>query len=75
MALEQLNLKPGKWLAANCGSIPSESNCQLVILAPEDQKEDLIAAGVKHAVNKHSHEENEDLRSGVEGTLQAVEVS
>ncbi|MGD0284386.1 MAG: DUF1059 domain-containing protein [Candidatus Saccharimonadales bacterium] len=75
MAVEQLNLKPGKWLVANCGKMPSESNCQLVILAPEDQKVDLIAAGVKHAVTKHGHEDNEELHRGLEGLLEVIEVS
>ena len=75
MGVEQLNLKSGKWLVSNCGKMPSESNCQLVMLAPENQKEDLIAAGVKHAVNKHGHEDNEELRKGVEGMIEAVEVS
>lgn len=75
MAQDQLNLKPGKWLVANCGSMPSESNCQLIMLAPEDQREDLIAAGVKHAVHKHGHEDNEELRKGVDGMLEVIEVS
>ncbi|HUD06605.1 MAG TPA: hypothetical protein VMR34_01840 [Candidatus Saccharimonadales bacterium] len=39
------------------------------------QKEDLIAAGVKHAVNKHGHEDNEELRKGVEGMLEIIEVN
>ena len=75
MAIEQLNLKPGKWLVADCGKMPSESNCQLVMLAPEDQKEDLIAAGVKHAVNKHGHEDGEELHNGIEGMLEVIEIS
>lgn len=75
MAIEQLNVKPGKWLVADCGKMPSESNCQLVMLAPEDQKQDLIAAGAKHAVNKHGHEDSEALRKGVEGMLEEIEVS
>jgi hypothetical protein len=75
MAVEQLNLKPGKWLVSDCGKMPSDSNCQLVMLAPEDQREDLIAAGVKHAVNKHSHEDNEELHKGVEGMLEVIEIS
>ncbi len=70
----ELNLKPGKWLVSDCGKMPSESNCQLVMLAPEGQKEDLIAAGIKHAVNKHGHQENEELRKGVESTVNPLEV-
>lgn len=75
MALEQLNLKPGTWLVIDCGKMPSESNCQLVMLAPENQKEDLIAAGVTHAVNKHGHQDSEELQKGIGGMLEALEVS
>lgn len=74
MGVEQLNLKKGRWLVADCASTPSESNCHLVMLAPEDQREDLVAAGVKHAVGKHGHQDNEELRKGVDGTIQLVEV-
>jgi hypothetical protein len=74
MAVEQLNIKPGKWWVADCGKIPSDSNCQLVILAPEDQKEDLIAAGVGHAVGKHGHEDTEELRKNTEDNLETIEV-
>ena len=75
MGAEQLNLKSGKWLVSNCGKMPSESNCQLVMIAPEDQKEDLVAAGAKHAVSKHGHEDNEELRKDVEETLEVVEIN
>jgi hypothetical protein len=75
MTTEQLNLKSGKWLVADCGSMSSESNCQLVMLAPEDQKEDLIEAGVKHAVHKHGHQDNEEVRAGVSAMLQVTEIN
>lgn len=70
MALEKQNLKPGNWLVVNCGKIPSESNCQLVILSPEDQKQDLIDAAAKHAVDKHQHEDNEELRKATEDSIE-----
>ncbi len=75
MAVDQLNLKPGSWLVADCGSMPSDSKCQLVMLAPEDQKEDLLDAGVEHAVRKHGHQDSQELRDGVSGMLQVVEIS
>ncbi len=75
MAVDQLNLKPGSWLVADCGSMPSDSNCHLVMLAPDDQRDDLIDAGVKHAVHKHGHEDNQELRDGMGSMLQVVEIS
>ena len=75
MAVEQLNLKPGKWLVGDCGKIPSDSNCQLVMLAPENQKDDLIDAGVKHAISKHEHKDSEELRKGVEDMFEVIEVA
>ena len=75
MDAKQLNLKSGTWLVADCGSMPSDSDCHLVMLAPEDQKEDLVSAGVEHAVHKHGHEDSEELRKGVEGMLVVTEVN
>ena len=75
MGVEQLNLKSGKWLVTDCGKMPSESNCQIVMLAPENQKEDLVAAGIKHAADKHGHEDTEELHQGVAGMLEVIEVN
>lgn len=74
MVEKQLNLKPGNWLVADCGKLPSETNCQVVLLAPESQKEDLIAAGVAHAVNKHGHADSEELQRGIGEMLVTLEV-
>ncbi len=75
MRQKQLNLKPGTWLVADCGSMPSESNCQLIMVAPEDQRQDLVAAGTKHAIDKHKHEDSDELRKGVEGMLEVLVVT
>lgn len=58
----KLNLKPGKWLVADCGKMPSESNCQLVMMAPVDQKEHLEKAGIDHMVSHHGHQREEAER-------------
>lgn len=75
MAAKELGLKSGKWLVIDCGKMPSESNCQLVMLAPEDQKDDLIDAGVKHAISKHGHEDSAELKNGVTAMCELVEVA
>lgn len=75
MGLEQLNLQSGAWVVVDCGKMPSESNCKLVMLAPENQKQDLVTAGVAHAVNKHGHPDSKELQKGVEGMLETIEVS
>jgi hypothetical protein len=72
---KQLNLKPGKWVMVDCGSMPSESNCQLIMVAPEDQRDDLIEASVKHAVSKHGHEESKELRDGVTTMCETIDVA
>lgn len=74
MAVTDLKLESGKWLVANCGSFPSENKCQLVMMAPESQKDDLVAAGAKHAVDKHGHEDNDQLLTGIEGMLETIDV-
>ncbi|PIR59298.1 MAG: DUF1059 domain-containing protein, partial [Candidatus Pacebacteria bacterium CG10_big_fil_rev_8_21_14_0_10_56_10] len=37
----------------DCRQMPSEANCQLTMMGPED---DLLDAAVDHAVNKHGHQ-------------------
>ncbi len=71
MVLTDLGLT-GKWLVANCGKFPSEKNCKLVMLAPEDQKEDMIEAGVAHAVKSHGHTDSPQLRKDLEKMIETV---
>jgi hypothetical protein len=40
----KLKMAHGRRLAANCGSLPSEINCKLVIMAPGGRKGDLLDA-------------------------------
>jgi hypothetical protein len=74
MGLQQMNLKKGKWVVANCGKFPSEKNCQLVIMAPESQRQDLIEAAATHAAKSHGHENTPQLRQELSGMLEVVEV-
>mgnify|MGYP006300039425 CR=1 FL=1 len=74
MSIQDLNLQKGKWLAANCGDLPSENNCKLVIMAPENQKEDLLTAAVDHAAEVHGHEKTPELRKESEKMLQEFEI-
>ena len=74
MSLEEnLNVK-GSWLVANCGDLPSERGCRLVMMSPMDQREDLIAAGVQHAIDVHSHENTPQLRTEIDSMLKTIEV-
>lgn len=74
MALSDIKVADGSWLVANCADFPSEQNCQLVIMGPAGQREDLIAAAAQHAVENHGHEDSAELRSGLGDLLRAVEV-
>lgn len=74
MVFDELDLKPGTWLVMNCASLPSENNCQLLIAAPANQKEDLLDAAAGHAADKHGHTNDEKLHADLAGYLQAVEV-
>jgi len=74
MALGQLNVKSGKWLAVNCGMFPSEKDCQLVIMAPVSQRDDLIEAASAHAVTVHGHADTPQLRQELGKALQTVEL-
>jgi hypothetical protein len=74
MTFDDLNLTPGRWLAINCASTPSENNCQLLLAAPEDQKEDLIDAAAGHAADKHGHINDEKLHASIAGLVETIEV-
>lgn len=74
MKAQQLEVKPGKWVAANCGGMPSEKNCQLVLMAPANQRADLIDAAISHAVKAHGHQDSPELRSQLDKMLQTVTV-
>jgi Protein of unknown function (DUF1059) len=74
MGIGQLRLSNGKWVVANCGKFPSEKNCKLVIMAPIDQKEDLIEAAATHAVQSHGHAKSPELRKELAEFLDTVEM-
>jgi predicted small metal-binding protein len=54
----------------DCGSVPSESGCTLVMEGP---REDLLDAAVEHAKSKHGHtESDEHIRAWISGVLQPI---
>jgi hypothetical protein len=74
MEVKGIELQKGAWLAANCGKFPSENNCQLVLMAPESQREDLVDAAAAHATANHGHVDTPELRVELEKFLDPVEV-
>ena len=72
MDTAQLGLSSGRWLMANCGKFPREQNCKLVMMGPEDQREDLLDASVAHAVKTHGHDDNPELRGQLDQILESV---
>ena len=73
MKLNELGVS-GRWLVANCGKFPSEKNCKVVMMAPEEQKEDLLDASVSHAIKTHAHVDTPELRKELEKFLEIVNV-
>jgi Protein of unknown function (DUF1059) len=69
-----LEVQKGTWLAANCGKFPSEKNCQLVLMAPASQRDDLVDAATAHAVSSHGHSDTPELRAELGKFLDQVEV-
>jgi hypothetical protein len=69
-----LEMDRGSWLAANCGKMPSEKNCKLVLMAPESQREDLVAAATAHAVKDHGHQDTPEFRAEIGKFLDKVQV-
>lgn len=74
MGIESLGLKRGRWVVANCGKFPSEKNCKLVIMAPADQRADLVEAASAHAVKVHGHEDTPALRRELNGFVETIDL-
>ena len=72
MDTAKLGLSSGRWLLADCGKFPSQKNCKLVMMGPEDQREDLLDASVAHAIKTHGHADNPELRSQLNQMLESV---
>jgi hypothetical protein len=72
--VEGLEIDSGRWLVANCGKMPSDRNCKLVLMAPESQREDLINAAVAHAVKDHGHTDSPEMRAELGKFLDTVQV-
>ena len=71
--MAQIHLGDGKWVLSDCGQMPSEKNCKLIIAGPESQREDLLDAAVAHAVKHHGHKETPELRGEVDKMLVVLE--
>jgi predicted small metal-binding protein len=54
----------------DCRKVPSDNNCTLTIAGTEDEVLDAAAA---HAVAKHGHEDNPELREMLRGGLEPAE--
>ena len=70
---ETLNVK-GDWLVSNCGDLPSEMGCKLVLMSPVDQREDLVTESVQHAIDVHGHENTPELRTQLDGMLKPMTI-
>ncbi len=72
MQIAGTELKKGAWVVSNCADLPSEKNCQVVIMGPADQRDDVLDAAVAHAVRTHQHEESPELRTEIANLLKAT---
>ncbi len=52
---------------ADCRRFPSESNCTLTIIGEE---EEVVRAGVEHAVSVHRHADTPELREQIRAMLE-----
>jgi hypothetical protein len=61
-------------MIANCGRFSSDTNCKLVIMAPEDQRSELVEAASTHAVRSPGHQDISELRREGNQIVDVVEV-
>lgn len=74
MVKEQLRLAQGKWVVANCGNFPSEKSCKLVLMAPENQRDELLDSAMNHAIKCHGHKDSTELRKQLSQFLEVISV-
>jgi hypothetical protein len=72
--IKGLEIETGAWLAANCGKMPSDRNCKLVLMAPEAQRDDLVNAATAHAIKDHGHQDTPELRAEIGKFIDRVSV-
>jgi hypothetical protein len=53
-------------MVMDCRSMPSESNCSLVIIGEADEA---VRAAAQHAADVHGHEDTPEFREQLRGTL------
>jgi hypothetical protein len=51
-----------RWAVIDCSKWPSESNCQLKMMAPESQMENLLTASVAHMCEHHGGKQDQETR-------------
>ena len=54
----------------DCRDYPSESGCTLRV---EGSEEEVLDAAVNHAITKHGHTDNPELREEIRGLLKQAE--
>ena len=54
----------------DCRKVPSEINCTLTIAGREDE---VIDAAVAHAIDKHGHQDDAELRAMIRSGLEDAE--
>jgi hypothetical protein len=62
-----------RWAVLDCGKYPSEKNCKIKLMAPEDQVDEILELGVTHAVMSHGHAKTPELREMLKECIEVKE--
>jgi hypothetical protein len=54
-------------MVMDCRTMPSETNCSLVIIGETDE---VVRAAAMHAADVHGHEDTPEFREQIRGTLE-----
>jgi hypothetical protein len=71
---QKLDIASGRGLGVNCGKYPSDINCKLVMLAPENQRSDLLDAAVAHTLKTHKEKTTDELRTKLSKVLETIQI-
>jgi hypothetical protein len=67
-------MSKGRWAVIDCANFPSDSNCQIKMMSPEDRMDDLIEASCGHVCQVHGGKDNKETREMIREGIEIKEM-
>ena len=63
-----------RWAVADCGLYPSEKQCKMKLMAPEDQFEEVLTIALEHVIQSHGAIDSPELREEIRKSIDIREM-